>query len=262
MNQKKLKLYLLIRSWNSFQYFDQCINSVFRQNYDNYQIIFVDDASDYTHSQKKYIKQKLKEHIIVFNKKRYFSLRNAYNCIHTFCIDTDSIVVNLDGDDYLYSENALEIIASTYLQFNCLLTYGECVLIRSGLHSTLNRIPSRFLLKGLNIRYPKEIEINNDYRDYYFIPLHARTWRTDLFKKIKKDDFLDNEKKWLKTCEDQAMFLPMLEMAKTNYAVIKQPLYGYRMNHSISDAILYKNQQEIDSKTIRMKKKYNPITGF
>ncbi len=250
--------YILIRSWNSFHYFDQCIESVFKQHFNDYTILFVDDCSEYTKDQKQHIKQRLSGHIVVFNKERKHSLRNAYEMLRTYVSDDTSIIFNLDGDDFLSSPKAFQIIQDTYQQTNCLLTYGECFVLKNS-WTPSRYLPSRYVLKGLNIRYPSDVEKNNLYRKDYFRPLHPRTWKVDLFRKIRLQDLLDDHGKWFTTCEDQAMYFPMLEMSGGRYHVLRQPLYYYRTGHVISDEVLHRSLQLQDERDIQKKPPYSPL---
>lgn len=255
IKESKIFFYILIRSWNSFEFFDQCIDSVFSQNYANYKILFIDDASEYTKDQKDHIRKKLFGHTIVFNKNRKFALKNAYLALHHLTENDKAIIFNLDGDDYLSDVNALLTIAKTYSIRNCDLTYGECFLKYSR-WTLWQYFPARFALGGLNQRYPRKVEANNAYRNHTFLPLHPRTWKLSLFKQIKKKDFKNNKGEWLKTCEDQAIFFPLLEMSGGNYEVIKKPIYTHRYMHSKSDHSLNRKLQLFEEKIIRNKRKY------
>lgn len=252
MNNSEIFFYILIRHYKSFTYFDRCIDSVLQQTYRNYKILFVDDASGYSKERKRYIKNKLKNHIVIFNRDRKFSLFNAYYMIHKYATKSNAIVFNLDGDDWLIDAYVLRYVAKVYKTSNFQITYGECVFW-NGNNTSLE---SRFIQAKTNICYPKKVVYSNTYRLYPFLPLHPRTWRVELFNKIKKDDFLDSKGNFLKFAEDQAMFYPMLEMSKGNYKCIKKPLYVYNtinINSDIKKNIFRLLKDEI---LIRMKGSY------
>lgn len=253
---EKVFFYVLIRSWNSFEYFDRCIDSVLNQTYKNYKILFVDDASPYTKTQKSYIKNKLKNHVVIFNRKRRYSLFNLYYMLRKYAKNDNAVVVNLDGDDWLLDNIALDYIAKIYSKNpKCLLSYGECVLWDGKKYSK----PSRFVMENTNVPYPKSVVKNNSYRLYPFLPLHPRTWKVWLFKKIKKEDFLRPDGSWLQFAEDQALFYPMLEMANGSYSVIKKPLYVYNIATMHSDVKSNTLALLKDELIIRKKKPYEPI---
>lgn len=250
-------IYVLIRSWRSFIYFDRCIDSVFNQSYKNFKILFVDDASDLTKIQKEYIKQKLKGHIYIFNKEREFAVYNGYKMIHNYANGKDSIVVNLDADDWLINNNFLSGLAKIYNKNDSpYLTYGGC-LIWNG--KNLVKRSKEFDYRLSNTRYPKNIEKRNSYRKVPFRVFHPMTFRTELFKKIKENDFKEDNDSWLKFCPDLASFIPMLEMANGRYKVLKNYFYAYNIENSESN--LKKNLYYFirEPLIIRKKKTYGRI---
>src|SRR3989344_2634209 len=223
--------YILIRSFDSFKYFDKCIDSVLAQSYKNYKILFVDDASKYNKNQTDFIKNKLEGHTVVFNKERKYSLYNAYHMINKYANEDGAVVFNLDGDDCLMDNDVLAYVNLVYQKTGCFLTYGECVHWNG---KELSK-PAHLIKQYTNIPYPKDVVKSNSYRNYPFLPLHPRTWKVWLFKKIKRTDFLRPDGSWLQFAEDQAMFYPMLEIAKGKYAVMSKPLYVYNIATKNSD---------------------------
>lgn len=221
------------------------------QKFGNYTILFVDDASNYTIEQKSYIKKKLKGHIVIFNKERKYAIRNAYEILHQYAIKRNSVVVNVDGDDWLFHDQVLNQLQKVYESKNPILTYGNCLYFcpqDSSLH--LKRASDIF---EFNHRFPERIEKGNSYRRYHFIPLHLRTWRTDSFKKIPISSFYRPDKTWLQFCEDQAIFYPLLEQAKGKYEVINEIQYVYNRSHDFNDSKLNKNLMLVDELLIRKK---------
>lgn len=225
MTETAPPFYILVPAWNNFRNFEKCVNSIIRQNYKNYQIIYADDCTEYTTRQKRYIADKLKGQIVHFNKSRLYAVRNIYEVLHTYAENKNAIVVNLDGDDWLLHENVLTAIAKTYVSEKCLLTYGDC-LTWDGKNISQ---PLHILKKNINVPYSSEIIKRNSYRKELFFPSHIRTWKINLFQRIKREDFLDASGIWLKYCVDMAMYFPMLEMAGGEYTVIREPLYVYNV---------------------------------
>lgn len=250
---------MLVRSRASYSWLLQCLNSILKQKYEKFTILLIDDVSDYTREQKQEIQQLLKTHVAIFNRERKYSLRNAYEAINEYATDDLGIVVNIDGDDYLTSENALARINHIYEVKKCLLSYGECRIVFPSF-SWKSWLPSKYVFSQHNTRYPKQVEVMGEYRrDPIFRPLHPRTWRVDLFEKIKEKDFKDNQGNWLMTCEDQAMFFPMLEMSGGHYFVDSKIMYAYRWDHPNTDYRIRQQQQRLDEILIRNKSKYEQI---
>jgi len=250
MSEYKHKIYFLVRSYKSFNYFDRCIDSILRQNESNYTIIFIDDASDYTDNIKNIIRKKLKGHVVIFNKKRKYSLRNAYEAIHKYMED-NAIVINVDGDDWLISDEVIKVITNVYEETGCDLTYGNCRYYCPG-QKEHNKTPQEFTHE-INQRFPVEVEKSNTYREYHFLPLHLRTWKASLFKSIDKDQFLKTNGEWIRFCEDQAMFYPMLELCNGNYSVIKEVIYNYNVSNLTNDNKIHQSERLLDEIIIRKK---------
>ncbi|MFZ5376244.1 MAG: glycosyltransferase [Patescibacteria group bacterium] len=245
-------VFLLIRSWNSFQYFDNCINSVFQQTDSDYQILFVDDNSDYSPSQKKYIKSKLNNHKVIFNNNRKFALRNAVQVINQYVHSPDDVVVNLDSDDWLLDKNAISIIRETYSRHNCDFTYGDCQEFINGRLS----INSSKALFPTNHRYPEQVEKNNLYRLEHFRPNHLRTWKAGIFKSINESAFKDRNGQWIKFNEDLAIFFPLLELSKGNYKVIDKSLYAYNCSNPLNDKKINLKQKLEEEIYLRSQRPY------
>jgi len=229
---------------------------VLNQTHKNFKILFIDDFSNYTRKQKSHIIKKLKNHTVKFNKERRHSVYNAYKMLHECTENDDAVVLNLDGDDWLFNDNVLAHLSKIYRQNpNCLLTYGECLLWGGEEYSR----SSHLIKEYTNIPYPKRIIRKSAYRLEPFYPLHPRTWKVWVFKKIEKADFLRPDGSWLEFAEDQAMFLPMLEMANGRFQVIKKPLYAYNVASKHSDTKRNLIKLLKDELIIRKKKPYAPI---
>ena len=248
--------YFLIRSWNSFQYFDRCINSVLSQTYKSYKILFVDDASDYTRKQKEHIKRKLKNHVAVFNQTRKYSVYNGYKMINVYAKKKDSITIFLDGDDWFKDKNALSYISNTYEAEKVNFTYGSCLFWNGKNYLKYHSLYSAYL----NTVYPELTIKKHLYRFEPFRISHPMTFKTSLFKLVKEKDFKEENGSWLKYELDLAIFLPMLEMTKGNFRMIKKPLYAYNISSPNINIRVNPYEFAREELIIRMKKSYESIT--
>lgn len=201
-----------------------CIESALSQSYKNYKILFVDDSSDYTKKQKEYIKEKLDGHETVFNKKRRYSIYSGYQMIKKYAKKKDSVILVLDGDDWLLDENVLNYLNKVYSKNSVYLTYGEC-LVWDG--NKTSKKTSRYIRPNSNLPYPKSVINEGSFRKEPFYPSHPMTFKTWLFNKIDEKDFKEPDGTWLKYSLDLASFLPMLEMANGRFKAIKKPLSIY-----------------------------------
>lgn len=253
-----LYFYILIRSWKAFEYFNRCVDSVFVQNYQNYKILFVDDASDYTRKQKEYIKKKLAGHVVVFNKTRKFSVYNAYQMIKKYARERNSVVLILDADDWLIDRNALTHISRAYKDNpDILFTYGSCKIFDGKKYS---RARSSLTNPFANTRYSAKVIKKVLYRQEPFRISHPMTFKARVFKMIKVKDLKEDNGEWLKYSFDLAIFLPFLEMANGRFKFIDKPLYAY--NTGSANINIKKNPFEFirEDLLVRKKKTYGPIS--
>ncbi len=248
MSKPKISFYFLIRSHNAFPYLGKCLDSLQRQSRQNYKVLFVDDASEYTRAQQNYIKQRLKGHIVQFNQEQKFSLRNAYEMIHEHVDNDEAIIINLDGDDWLIRDDVIDVVDKTYEVHHCLLTYGNCVYHAPG--EAFHNKKGSEVIPTINQRYPDKVENLSSYRKEGFRPLHLRTWKAREFKNIPKKYFLRSDGNWVQFCEDQAIFLPLLEKADGRYEVISTPLSAYNRHNPNSDSKLHLYEMLSDEVTI------------
>jgi len=245
----KRRFYFLVRHWKSPSYLKRCLNSILSQSFSNFSILFIDDASIEDLELKRWVKSKLKRHVCIFNDVQRFSLQNAYEAIHSFVDEKEAVIINVDGDDWLLSPDVIERIAYEYKSTECILTFGNCQYYAPKTPNHLKVVTS--IQPTLNQRFSKEVEETRSYRHTPFIPLHLRTWKADAFKKIKKNDFLRPDKTWIKFCEDQAIFYPLLENSEGRYSVINEVLYSYNIDNPLNDAKIHSSERLFDEVWIK-----------
>lgn len=223
--------YILICSRNCFDYLTRCLDSVHKQTYKNYQILFIDDASSYTKIQRKQIRNTLKGHIVHFNRKRAYAAKNIYVMLHKRNLKKDAVILNLDGDDWLADPHVLEYLDQIYNTYSCWYTYGNCKIWKSD-QST--KLASSSEVR-LNRKYSQKTIKSRSFRKDIFYPLHPRTWRLFLFLQLKKNCFLDENNNWLKFASDMMIYFPFLELYPNKLFVIRKVLYIYNCANKLSD---------------------------
>ena len=112
----ELHFTVIIPSYNNSKWYKKNLDSIFMQKYENYHIIYIDDASpDGTGNLvEEYVKERGQSHkiTIIKNKERCYSLANIYKAVY-MCDDTD-IIASCDGDDWWYSDRVLETLNKVY----------------------------------------------------------------------------------------------------------------------------------------------------
>jgi GT2 family glycosyltransferase len=114
MNQPKVSIIIL--NWNGKKYLKKCLDSVFRINYKNYEVIFVDNAST--------------DDSVAFVKKRYTSkirsrkLKLVLNDKNYGFAEGNNIGVRYAKGDYIFFLNQ-----DTYIDKDCIKNLVDCMKI-------------------------------------------------------------------------------------------------------------------------------------
>jgi len=166
---------VIIPSYNNSEWYKRNLDSVYSQNYRNYRVIYLDDASpDGTGALvKAYIKEKQQEHRTKFiqNKQRRGALANTYK--GAWLCNANEIITIMDGDDWFAHEHVLEKLNSVYADPEVWATYGQFVY-----HPC--KTP------GWAAQVPPEIIETNAFREYPWVTTALRTFYAGLFQKSRK----------------------------------------------------------------------------
>ncbi len=234
---------VIIASYNNIKWVDANLTSVFTQDYSNYRIIYVDDASSDGTADlvERLVTQRGQESrfTLIRNTIRKGGLCNLYNAVCS-CSD-EEIVVNVDGDDWLASNSVLKTLNEVYSTRNVWLTHG-----------TMIEYPGYVI--GWSMPISKKIVRKNAFRTYR-CPSHLKTFYTWLFKKIDVED-LKHQGEFFPMTWDQAMMFPMMEMAGNRHAFIPEVLYVYNMANPISDGKMNPQLLNDLERVIRSKPSY------
>lgn len=122
---------VVIPCYNSATYIDRCINSLKKQEYKNFEVIFVDDASeDNTVERLKYLTRdcEFKTKILVNSKNS----GPAFSRNRAICMATTKMITFCDADDW-YETQFLKVLADSLEQNNADLAFcGYTVVDESG----------------------------------------------------------------------------------------------------------------------------------
>lgn len=247
------KMVLVMPSYNNAAWYQKNLDSVFSQNYENWHIIYIDDAStDGTlELVRNYVKLKNKESkvTIIANSQRRGALANHYFAVH-MCEDWD-IVTQLDGDDWFAHKDVLSYLNDVYDDQNIWMTYGSFIdwpTDRPGYSQPLS----------------SEVLANELFRETYWTPGQLRTFYAWLFKKIKLEDFLwdhndESLGKFYPAACDLAFSYPLIEMAGEHYKYISDLIYIHNIATPINDYKVNRLAQIIASNALLYKKKYQRL---
>ncbi|KAF2332509.1 glycosyltransferase family 2 protein [Flavobacterium daemonense] len=107
-------------TWNSEKYLEECLESIRKQTFHDYEIIIVDGGST----------DKTLEIVKKYNIKKVFTdikggVSRAMN--HGIEHASGEIISILHSDDFYYSSSTLELVVSKFMQLNCKWLYGNLV---------------------------------------------------------------------------------------------------------------------------------------
>ncbi len=236
---------IVVPVFNAENYIEKCLSSIIKQTYKNYKVQIVDDCStDSTYENAASICKNLRNFSLLRNSRRLGSLNNISTLLNKK-IDEPSKTIDIliDGDDYLYSGDVLNIIKDKYLQTNCLITYGS--------HLSSKGVQGK--------KYPRFVREFNLYRKYFWYASHLKTFRHDLWLSINENDLTDKNGQYFSVASDLALMFPMLEMAGNRQEFIKDLLYVYNDENPISDHKIRRKEQILAAKEIREKKRYKRV---
>lgn len=238
---------IIIPSYNNESWVQKCLGSALGQDYNNYDIVYVNDCS--TDETATVVQQVLDEAEtaakvkIVNNETNQKALYNLYH--HIQGAKENSIIVTLDGDDWFPSDSILSKLNDVYNSGDVWMTAGSYIDNMAGMISCPS-IVDRYWQGNIRMK-PWTIS-------------HLRTFRRELFLKIKLDDLKDEDGDFYKFTFDQAMMYPMAEMSgPEHFREIKQIMYVYNRKNPISvDRIHRKDQLRIEQQ-IRFKRPYERL---
>ena len=218
----KNRIVVVTPFYNPGDFIEQCVASLITQKYDNYKMLFIDDAS----TDGAYEKLPLDDARGTFikNDVRKTALENLHNAIMNHC-EPDDIVVLVDGDDWLPNKNVLSYINDFYSAHDCWIMYGQSSWTdgRRGFASAYSE---------------KEF---NSLRKTPFKVSHLRTFRAGLYQKIQEQDpgfssMKDLNGDFYKMTYDVAIMFPIMEMAGYDKVKFNDTiLYTYNRGNPISD---------------------------
>jgi len=250
MNEEN-KLLIVSSMYNVEAWIERTIGSVLRQDYENYEYILVDDMSeDQTVNIAKRLTEGNEKITVLTNSEKKYSLRNIYEGIRALSPEKDDIIVTLDGDDWLASDQVFSTLNQRYNETDCWMTYGSYLEFPQG---TKGAESSAYRLEDL-------CSDSFNFRAGKWRVSHLRTFKYGLWEKIKDEDFLDWNGEFYKTSIDKAFMYPMIEMARERSEFIDDILYVYNFSNPLN---VHKARRELQLKTSHylkeMKQPYSKI---
>ena len=238
---------IITASYKNAEWYKRNLDSLFNQNYDNYRIIYVDDASpDSTGALvADYIKECHQENkvTLIRNPERLGAVANIYNAAH-MC-RPEEIILIVDGDDWLAHDNVLNRLNAVYQDPNVWATYGQFMWFP-------------FALEGFAYPTSADVIANNNFRGAAWNITHLRTYYAAVYQHIKKEDLLF-EGRFYPMTGDLAVMYPIMEMCGAHTVFVPDIIYIYNAENSINDNKVNIELQGRCGQHILCKEPYKPL---
>lgn len=218
----------------------RCITSICRQRgeYD-VGVAIIDDASDFSILEQiqLQLEQEQLDYILVQNTDRKFAARNFYNVIHHLVINDQAFLIELDGDDYLYGDQVLEILDHAVNQ-GALKTRGNFavdtgIAIREGM----------FKQEKLNMDFDHPRNLSRCSGWY-----HLRMTQVAILRQVEIEHFLEKGgTSWLKLTHDASVHSRAFELARPRIMALEEVIYVYDVTGTEHDAVQLNTDNDLDS---------------
>jgi hypothetical protein len=207
----------------------RCIESIEIQNKEfDYGLIIVDDGSSddsisiVMESIKPIVNAGL-DVMVVSNPRRKYASKNLYNVVHTYTKNPESVIIEVDGDDYLYNNEVLEKLETEYLVHGVEKTLGSFITIPKNEEMEVNAH------KAVNTKDPWD-------QSKFASWLALRTCKQWALAEVEAEYFFErNSTKWLKKNHDSSINPRLVELVAGNVSFIMSPLYVYDLGGNAHD---------------------------
>lgn len=236
---------IFICGFNNGAFLEKTLRSVFSQVYDNYRLIYIDDAS--TDGSYELARDCISRSgyssraAFVHNDQKLGLLANLVRAVQG-CKDQE-IVILLHGQDWLAHEWVLERLNQYYADPDLWLTYGQ-----------YREFPSYRLGNDRNYQQSEWKSI----RQSSLISHHLPSFYAALFKRIKESDLLF-QGAFLPECGELAVMLPMLESARDHFQFVSEIL---SISNQRACDLENRDSQIRCERYIRSLKPYSPLTAL
>jgi len=242
------KFIVIVPVYNSEIYIEKCLSSIISQNYNNFNLVVMDDCStDGTYTILYNMLKHQQNATVYMNDVRMSSASgNIAAAIKLFSFGKEDIIVTVDGDDFLYNSNVLSYLNDVYQDTYIYMTYGQYI--------PMSKSYGKFC---------KPIVDTRTYRKSgQWVASHLRTFKNKLWHKIKDNDLRDKQGNYYKVAGDASYIYPLIEMCGQKHCkFVDEILYVYNDLNPANDMKANVKEQLRVAAGIRNKPIYKEIVG-
>jgi glycosyltransferase involved in cell wall biosynthesis len=246
------EFFIVTAAHDAEQYVRRHLDSVWDQNYprERFRQCIVDDAStDVTSDLVQLFKNDNPSYQILFsrNDARAGGCANLTRGFRE--APRDSIVVQLDGDDWLPDPGVLSYLNLLYQDADLWMTYNSWAFPDG--RTALNCHP-----------IAERVVRENAFRDAPWTSSHLHSFRAKLFSYVRNESLVDPEtSEFFRSAVDMAHYFPMLELAGHHARHVERVLYVYNL-HASSIESHDRERQLACEQRIRALERYQPLTAL
>ncbi len=222
-------IHVIVCYYNAEPYLEKCLHSILSQDYDNYSLSIIDDAS--TDNSQEIVNNVISNNFpdtttsLTVNKENHGAVYNQVRAIKAS--NPSDIIMIVDGDDWLMADNQIFHRINNLYDQGAEFTYGSC-------WSLIDDIPL------VAQPYPPYIKKAKKYRDYLFnwnMPYtHLRTFKASMIQSASDKTFCDSHGNWYRAGGDTSVFYTAIEAADPDKVIcVPEILYVYNDLNPIND---------------------------
>jgi len=196
--ESKLMFRFMVIGGPAENYIEKCLESITTQNYTNWTAqVILDPVGDNTYNKSlKYQSNKLRTKL---NTERLYNVANFLEASRLLNPQNEDVMVMIDADDWLASNQVLSILKENYdSKPDLLVTHGSW---------------KPYPKPNITNNFPyTEYEFKNNIRKFTWRGSHLRTCKYKIWKHLKEEDLKDQNGKFYSVTGDLALMFPLLEI--------------------------------------------------
>ena len=203
----------------------RALSSVYRQDYDDIGILFIDDAStDNTRELATDFFEKNNKRgfdiALHLNEKKTPKILSLDSAIRKYCKNKNSVIFWLDGDDELLTTEAVPVMMKDHEEYDVVWSQHEFVNLKK------NRTFRGFC-------GPMESDFPRQHR---WVSSHLKSFKNHLFQNIPNHMLRDERGTYYPFAIDRVIMYPLIEMVGKEKCFFRNKIY-YRYYHATPEHI-------------------------
>ncbi|HSW72794.1 MAG TPA: glycosyltransferase [Chlamydiales bacterium] len=247
-NQQDKSFVFVIPSYNCSDVCERALQSIFSQDYPNFEVIYLDNGStDFTNEVALEFKEQIKQDPrlkIIRHENRKGAVERLYEQVHR--LEDNKIVIYMKGNAWLKNDKVLSELNDLYKKHDIWLTYSGADNIRNKKKQVCRTLLTRGFFSPL-LRH--QITGRPRFKTFY----------ASLFKAVKMEDFFFRGE-FVDDRHDAAYFYPLLEMAGSHAIGMHASFCEFIQKDDLDTDRPSRKASLTCERRIRLAKSYEPLS--